>query len=175
MFKPNAKFVSDSLLCPLSHFVWVGYTVHMLTQWHLPPPLTSTVKSSLFMHAHSSPLSMAAILIILTTTGLFSDRPHTSLLSPLSTSIPYDSLSFLELWRFRYIWFTDPTSWLCVSWAHYLMSEMPNSSTCPWTLSVPSEITTCTLFPPTPPAHLCLFSSLPASLHKKSNQTMWFT
>ena len=34
----------------------------MLTQWHLPPPLTSTVKSSLFTHAHSSPLSLAARL-----------------------------------------------------------------------------------------------------------------
>ena len=37
-------------------------TVHMLTQWHLPPPLTRTVKVSLFTHAHSSPLSLAAKL-----------------------------------------------------------------------------------------------------------------
>ena len=29
---------------------------------HPPPPLTSTVKSSLFAHAHSSPLSLAAPL-----------------------------------------------------------------------------------------------------------------
>ena len=34
----------------------------MLTQWHLPPPLTSIVKSLLFTHAHSSPLSLAARL-----------------------------------------------------------------------------------------------------------------
>ena len=34
----------------------------MLTQWHLPPPLTGSVKSSLFTHAHSSPLSLAARL-----------------------------------------------------------------------------------------------------------------
>ena len=35
-------------------------TVHMLTQQHPPPPLTSIVKSSLFMYIHSSPLSLAA-------------------------------------------------------------------------------------------------------------------
>ena len=40
----------------------------MLAQWHLPlsptqpPPLTSTVKLSLFTHEHSSPLSLAARL-----------------------------------------------------------------------------------------------------------------
>ena len=34
----------------------------MLTQQHLPPPLTSRVKSSLFTHAHSHPLSLAARL-----------------------------------------------------------------------------------------------------------------
>ena len=34
----------------------------MLTQWHVPPPLTSTVKLSLFTHVHSSPLSLAARL-----------------------------------------------------------------------------------------------------------------
>ena len=36
--------------------------VHMLTQQHIPPPLTRTVKSSLFTHAHSNPLSLAARL-----------------------------------------------------------------------------------------------------------------
>ena len=48
------------------------------------PPLTSTVKSSLFMHVHSSPLCLAArlhdavqtVLIILTMVGLFPDRPQ---------------------------------------------------------------------------------------------------
>ena len=51
-------------LNPLSlrHFECNGHTVHMLTQWHLPPPLTSTVKSSLFTPVHSSPLPLAARL-----------------------------------------------------------------------------------------------------------------
>ena len=34
----------------------------MLTPQHVPPPLTSTVKSSLSTHTHSSPLSLAARL-----------------------------------------------------------------------------------------------------------------
>ena len=63
MFKLDTKFDADPLLYLLSHFECDGHTVHMLTQWHLPPPLTSsTAKSSLFMHAHSSPLSLAARL-----------------------------------------------------------------------------------------------------------------
>ena len=53
---------ADSLFFSLSHFEWDGHTVHMLTQQCLPSPLTSTVKSSLFMHAHSSSLSLAARL-----------------------------------------------------------------------------------------------------------------
>ena len=48
MFKLNAKFVADSLLCSISHFECHSHTVHMLTQRRLPPPVTSTVKSSLF-------------------------------------------------------------------------------------------------------------------------------
>ena len=60
MFKLNAKFDADLLLCSLSHFECEGHTVYMLTQWHLLPTLTSTVKSSLFTHAHSSPFSLAA-------------------------------------------------------------------------------------------------------------------
>ena len=62
MFKLNAKFGADSLLYSLSHFECEGHTVHMLTQWCLLLPLTSTVKPSLFTHAHSSPLSSAARL-----------------------------------------------------------------------------------------------------------------
>ena len=62
MFKLNAKFDADSLLYSLSHFECNDHTVHMLTQRHLQPPPTSTVKSSLFMHVHSSPLSLAARL-----------------------------------------------------------------------------------------------------------------
>ena len=53
---------ADSLLYSLCHFECNSHTAHMLTQWCLPPPLTSTVKLSLFMHAHSSPLSLAARL-----------------------------------------------------------------------------------------------------------------
>ena len=79
MFKLNVKFDADSLFYSLSHFECDGHTVHMLTQQHLPPPLTSTVKSSLFTHAHSSPLSLAARLhrcraTILTIAGHFPDR-----------------------------------------------------------------------------------------------------
>ena len=85
MFKLNAKCDADSLLYSLSHFECDGHSVHMLTQWHLPPPLTSTVKSSLFTHVHSSPLSLAARsygchanrYITLTMDGLFPDRPCT--------------------------------------------------------------------------------------------------
>ena len=60
IIKLNAKFDADLLLCSLSHFECEGHTVYMLTQWHLLPTLTSTVKSSLFTHAHSSPFSLAA-------------------------------------------------------------------------------------------------------------------
>ena len=54
MFRLNTKFDADSLLYSLSHLECNGHTVHMLTQWCLLPPLTSTVKSSLFIHVHSS-------------------------------------------------------------------------------------------------------------------------
>ena len=62
MFKFNAKFEVDLLHYLLSHFECNGHTVHMLTQWHLLPPLTSTIKLSLFTHMHSSPLSWAVRL-----------------------------------------------------------------------------------------------------------------
>ena len=99
MFKINAKFDADLLLYSLSHFECEGHIVHMLTQWHLPPTLTSTVKSSLFTHAHSSPLSLAArlhdvtqtILVILTMAGVFLDIPCTY--SELSL-LPHSSLGF---------------------------------------------------------------------------------
>ena len=84
MFKFKAKFDADLLLYSLSHFEYNSHTVHMLTQQCLLPPLTSTVKSSLFTHVHFSPLSLAArlhrchtnFLIILTMPGLFPDRSH---------------------------------------------------------------------------------------------------
>ena len=58
------------------------HTIHMLTQWCLPSLLTSIVRLSLFMHAHSSPLSWLpgymdvsqTVLFILTLAGLFPDR-----------------------------------------------------------------------------------------------------
>ena len=62
MFELNTKFDADLLLYSLSHFEYNRNTIHMLTQQHLPPPLTSTVKSSLFIHVHPSPLSLAARL-----------------------------------------------------------------------------------------------------------------
>ena len=62
MVKHNTKFDADSLLYSLSHFECNGHTVHMLTQWHLQLPLTSTVKSSLFTYVHSSPPAMTARL-----------------------------------------------------------------------------------------------------------------
>ena len=62
MFKLNTTFDADLLLYLLSHFECDHHTVHMLTHRCLPPPLTSTVKSSLLTHACSSPLSLAARL-----------------------------------------------------------------------------------------------------------------
>ena len=62
MFKLNAKSDADSLLYSLSHFECDCHTLHMPTQWCLLPPLSSTVQSSSFTRAHSSPLSLAARL-----------------------------------------------------------------------------------------------------------------
>ena len=62
MFKLNAKCDAYSLLYWLSHFECNSHTVHIVAQWRLRPPLTGIVMSSLFMHAHSSPLSLAAWL-----------------------------------------------------------------------------------------------------------------
>ena len=79
MFKLHARLDADSLLYLLSHFECDSHTVHMLTEWHLPSPLTSTVKSSLFTHVHSSLPSLAAgyidvtqmVLVILTRLDFF--------------------------------------------------------------------------------------------------------
>ena len=62
LFKLNAQFNADSLLYLLGDFECDGHTVHMLTQWHLLPSLTSTMTSSLLRNVHSSPLSLAASL-----------------------------------------------------------------------------------------------------------------
>ena len=63
MFKLSTKFDADLLLYLLSHFECNGHIVQLLTQRVLLLPLASTVKSSLFMHVHSSPLSSAARLL----------------------------------------------------------------------------------------------------------------
>ena len=75
------------MLIPCSthtHFECDGHTVHMPTRRCLLPPVTSTVKSSLFTHmciaVHSAWLPGYAdvtqtVLIILTVAGLFPDRP----------------------------------------------------------------------------------------------------
>ena len=60
MFNLNAKCDADSLLYLLRYFECDSHTVDMLTQQHLLSSLTRTVKSSLLMRAHSSPLSLAA-------------------------------------------------------------------------------------------------------------------
>ena len=104
MFKLNAKFDADSLLYLLSHFECDSHTVHMFTQWHLPPPLTSTVKSLLFTHVYSSSLSWLpgyieatqTFLIILAVAGLFPDRPHI-FSSLLSIYLTVESLDHMEL------------------------------------------------------------------------------
>ena len=51
------------ICCSTCSAIWMhSHTVHLLTQRCLLLPVTSTVKSSLFTHAHSSPLSLAASL-----------------------------------------------------------------------------------------------------------------
>ena len=78
MFTLNAKSDADPLLCLLSHCECYCHTVHILTQWHLLPSLTSTVKSSLFTHAHYSPLCLAARLHrCCTNRSLYRDFFHT--------------------------------------------------------------------------------------------------
>ena len=80
LFKLNSKLDADSiLLYSLSHFECDVHTVHMLIQQCLLPPLTSTLKSSLFTYIpiHSPWLPdyidvTQTILIILTMAGLFS-------------------------------------------------------------------------------------------------------
>ena len=59
MFKLNPKIWCRFVVL-LTQLECNNHTEHVLTQWCLPPSLTSTGKSSLFMHVHSSPLSLAA-------------------------------------------------------------------------------------------------------------------
>ena len=81
MFKLNTKSDADSLLYLLSHLECDGHTVHMLTQWHLPPPLTNTLISSMHIPVHYPWLPgyihvVQTILVILTMAGLFLNNPH---------------------------------------------------------------------------------------------------
>ena len=96
MFKLNAKFEADPLLYLLSHFECDGHTVHMLTQWCLPPPLTSTVKSSLLTNVHSSPLSLAARLHRCCTSR--SPYPNNGWSFSGQTSCIYKIQDYISLW-----------------------------------------------------------------------------
>ena len=92
MFKLHTKFDADPLVYAFSHFQYDSHTVHMLTQWCLPPPLANTVKVSLFTYVHSSPLSLTARLhecvqtvhVILTMLGLFLDYIYIYIWPPYS-------------------------------------------------------------------------------------------
>ena len=62
VFKLHANFMQIFCSTCSVIFQWDGHTVHMLMPWCLPPPLTSTMRSSLFTYVHFSPLSLAAML-----------------------------------------------------------------------------------------------------------------
>ena len=82
MFKLNVKFDADSLLYSLSYFERDGHTQHTLTQWRLPPPLTSTVschRSRMRVPVLSPWLPgdmhvVQTVLVVLTMAGLLLDR-----------------------------------------------------------------------------------------------------
>ena len=84
MFKLNTKSDAGSLLHSLSHFERDGHTVHMPSQQHLLPALTSTWShycSHMLIPVHSLWLPRyinvaQTLLIILIMAGLFLDRPH---------------------------------------------------------------------------------------------------
>ena len=100
----NTKFDAGSWLYSLSHFECDGHTVHMLTQQCLPSPLTSTAKSSFNCSHTRIPVQfpwlpgyidvVQTILIILTTAGLFQDRP--SYYFPKQKSL---SMVIIYIWR----------------------------------------------------------------------------
>ena len=83
MFKLNRKFDADLSRYLLSQFECDAYTIQVFTQWRLPPPMTSTVKLSLFtlcipIHCPWLPGYIdvgQTILVILTMAGLFPYRP----------------------------------------------------------------------------------------------------
>ena len=93
IFKLNLKFHIDSL-CYLFILNMTVHTRHILTQWHPPPPPTSTVKSSLFTHVHSPWLpgyfdDAQTILVILTVGGTFQDQPCIFVDVVLSSAFQY--------------------------------------------------------------------------------------
>ena len=71
------------MLYSLSHFECDSHTVYMLTQHHVLLSLVTSTVRSLFTHAHSNPLTLAAgyidvrqtILVVSTTARHFLDRP----------------------------------------------------------------------------------------------------
>ena len=82
MFKLNTKCDADSLLYSVVLNAMATYThAHSTVS---TAPLTSTVMSSFFTHAHASPPSLLpgyvdvaqTVLIMLTMVDLFLDRPH---------------------------------------------------------------------------------------------------
>ena len=85
MFKLITKFDADLLLYSLSRLECNSHTVHLPTQWALPPSLTSIVKchcSRMHISVHSPWLPgyidvTQTVLVILTMAGLFLDRPCT--------------------------------------------------------------------------------------------------
>ena len=91
--------------CPCSVIFWLSHTVHMLTQQHLPPLLTSTVKSSLFTHVHSSPLFLAARLC-------WCHANHSCYINNIwtfsgQTSYVLMPVGSWNMWDFR-VWFSSP-------------------------------------------------------------------
>ena len=98
MFKLKAKSNADLLLYSLSHFECDSRTLHMLTQWCLPPTLTSTGNSSSRMRIPVfSPWLpgyidvVQTIPIMLTMAGPFLDRPHI-------LHLLRDAVHFSEVW-----------------------------------------------------------------------------
>ena len=103
MFKLNTKFGADPLLYWLSHFECDCDTVHMVTQWPLPPPLTGSVKSSLLTHVHSSPLSLAPGYIHVAQTVLILTSGKTSGTYNWLRKIVYQVARGLVGWTLLYV------------------------------------------------------------------------
>ena len=120
MFKLNTKFDADSLLYLLSHFEHDILTVHMLTQWCLLPPLTSVVKSLLFTHVHSRPLSLAARLHQChANCSCYIDNGWT--FSGQTLDIHYNSYFSIEHPIFRKTWCWDSRLW----WRRWKLHSPP--------------------------------------------------